>query len=149
MRFRLAVLLLAVAAGLYWFSAGSSPDARPEPAAELDLTAAFQGASAPQDAATVATMADEIANVIEWDGQQDQPALATGHAIDQMRTRTREFLVRGQSLGERHPRMRQLVGEYLEAKLGTAGGNVTAEQRAAWVAAYREVARAARYAIGR
>lgn len=146
MRFRLAVLLLAVAAGLYWFGRESSP--HPQPSAELDLTAAFQGPTAAADAATVASMCEETANTIEWDGAQPTPALATAHAIDVMRTRTREFLCKGESLGDRHPRMRQIVGEYLEAKLGVSGGAITPEQRAAWVSAYREVARAARHAIG-
>lgn len=148
MKPRIAFLLLALAAGLYWFGR-SSPDARPEPSPAIDLTAAFTGPTAGADAATVAAMSDEIANVIEWDGAQQQPSLATAHAVDVMRTRTREFLCKGESLGERHPRMRQIVGEYLEARLGTGGGAITPEQRAAWVAAYREIARAARYAIGK
>lgn len=147
MRARLAFMLLALAAGLYWFGR-SSPDPRPEPSAAIDLTAAFTGPTAAEDAATVAAMADEIANVIEWDGAQQQPSLSTGHSVDVMRSRTREFLCKGESLGERHPRMRQIVGEFLEARLGTSGGAITPEQRASWVAAYREIAKAARYAIG-
>ena len=146
MRTRVAVILIAVAAALYFFSAPvRSPD--PRPATEIDLSSAFQGGRASDDAATLAAMSDEVANVIEWDGAQTEPILTTGRSLDQLRTRTREFLCRGESLGERHPKMRQIVGDYLETKLGTAGGNITPEQRAAWVAAYREVARSARNAI--
>lgn len=146
MRTRVAIVLIAAAAALYFFSApGRSPEPQPRP--EIDLSAAFQGPTAADDAATVAAMADEVASVIEWDGAQAEPLLTTGRSLDQLRTRTREFLCRGESLGERHPRVRQIVGDYLETKLGTAGGSITPEQRAAWVSAYREIARSARHAI--
>ena len=146
MRTRISVLLIAIAAALYFFSAPSrSPE--PTPATEIDLSSAFQGDRAAEDAATLSSMADEIANVVEWDGAQAEPVLTSGKSLDQLRTRTREFLCRGESLGERHPKMRQIVGDFLESKLGVAGGSITPEQRAAWVAAYREVARAARNAI--
>jgi hypothetical protein len=146
MRVRIAVLLIALAAAMYFFAAPTrSPDPQPRP--EIDLTSAFQGETAADDAATIAAMADEVASVIEWDGAQAEPLLTTGRSLDQLRTRTRQFLCRGESLGERHPKVRQIVGDYLETKLGTAGGSITPEQRAAWVAAYREIARSARHAI--
>lgn len=148
-RIGVAAALFAVAAALYFFTAPTRIPPVPAPAPEIDLTSAFQGEHASDDAATVACMADEIANVIEWDQRQPEPALTTGKSLDLLRTRTREFLCKGQSIGERHPKMREIVGGYLESKLGTAGGSVTPEQKAAWVAAYREVARAARHAISR
>jgi hypothetical protein len=146
---RLAYLLIAGAAALYFWTARPSvaPPAPPSPPLEIDLSSAFQGERAAEDAATLAVMADEIANVIEWDGRQQEPLLITGRSLDQLRTRTREFLCRGESLGERHPKMRQIVSDFLEAHLGTSGGDVSPEQRASWVTAYREVARSARHAI--
>jgi hypothetical protein len=51
--------------------------------------------------------------------------------------------VKGQSLGEKHPRARAAIEEFLNAAAGTSGGPLTPEQRARWVAAYREVGRAA------
>lgn len=146
-RVKAALALFGVAAALWFFTLPAKTPPAPTPVGEIDLSAAFSGEHAADDAALVASLADEVANVIEWDGRQPEPVLTTGKQLDQLRTRTREFLCRGQPLGERHPRMRQIVGEYLESKLGSSGGSVTAEQRAAWVAAYREVARAARHAI--
>lgn len=119
----------------------------PAPPAALDLTACFEGPDAATDAATVAAMADEIANVIEWDGQQDEPLMTTGFAIDRMRTTTRELLCRGESLGSKHPRVCERVCEFLDAEVGNDGGELTAQQRAAWVIAYREISRAARATI--
>lgn len=148
MRTRIAIALIAVAAAIYFFAAPTrSPD--PLPKGEIDLTSAFQGPRAAEDASLLAAMSDEVASVIEWDGAQAEPILTTGRSLDQLRTRTREFLLRGESLGERHPKMRQIVGDYLETKLGTAGGSITPDQRAAWVAAYREIARAARHVLAR
>lgn len=145
----ISVLLIGIAAALHFFAAPTPVPQPPVAPPEIDLTAAFQGEHAAADAAVLASMSEEIANVIEWDGRQPEPVLVNGKSLDQLRTRTREFMLRGQSLGERHPRMREIVGEYLEKKLGTSGGSVTPEQRAAWAAAYREVARASRHAISR
>jgi hypothetical protein len=92
-------------------------------------------------------MSAAVAEMIEWDGKQPEPMLTTARSLDQLRTRTREFLCKGESIGERNPKVRQIVGDYLESHLGTSGGAITPEQRASWVSAYREVSRAARYAI--
>jgi hypothetical protein len=50
---------------------------------------------------------------------------------------------RGESLGARHPLVRDAIQSYLDAAAGTAGGPLTPAQRAAWVAAYREISKAA------
>lgn len=148
MRKALAVALILIA-GVMYVASARTPDTRPPVAPPaIDLTSAFQGQTASEDAATLASMAEEIANVIEWDGKQGSPVLKTGKSLDELRTRTREFMCRGVSLGERHPKMRELVGAYLQTQLGDGGGEITPEQRAAWVTAYREIARSARHAIG-
>lgn len=149
-RAHIAALMLAAAAGLYWFTAKPSPPpSPPQPAAEIDLSSAFTGPTSGEDAAALAAMCDSIADMIEWDGAQAEPLLSTGKSLDQLRTRTRQFQFRGQSLGDRHPKMRQIVGDFLIAHLGSDGGKVTVEQRAVWVSTYREIARAARHAIAR
>lgn len=150
MRIKAAIGLVAVAAALYFLAVPSkAPPSPPSPALEIDLSGAFQGPRAADDAALLAEMTGAVADMIEWDGSQPEPMLTTGRALDQLRTRTREFLCRGESIGERNPRVRQIVGDFLESHLGTSGGSVTPEQRAAWVKAYREVSRASRYAITR
>lgn len=150
MRARIAIALIGLAAALYFFTAPTrTPPGPPSPPLEIDLSGAFQGQKASDDAALLAEMSGAVADMIEWDGSQPEPLLTTGRALDQLRTRTREFLCRGESIGERNPRVRQIVGDFLESHLGTSGGAITPEQRAAWVSAYREVSRAARYAIAR
>lgn len=149
MKERIAVLLLAVAVVANYFAAKgkASIPAPPAPALEIDLSSAFQGPTAAEDAAALASMADAIADMIEWDGAQPEPMLKTGRALDQLRTRTRQFMFKGESLGERHPKMRQIVGDFLVAHLGEDGGEITPEKRAAWSSAYRDIARSARHAI--
>ena len=74
---------------------------------------------------------------------QAEPLIKTGVAFDELRVRTRLLLCKGQSLGEKHPRARTAIETYLNAAAGTSGGPLTPEQRAKWIAAYREVGRAA------
>lgn len=148
MRFRIAMGLIGLAAALHFFTAPTRmPPAPPSPPLEIDLSSAFQGPQAADDAALLGEMSAAVADMIEWDGKQTEPMLTTARSLDQLRTRTREFLCKGESIGERNPRVRQIVGDFLESHLGTSGGAITPEQRANWVSAYREVSRAARYAI--
>lgn len=147
MKFRIAMGLIGLAAALHFFTARTQPMPAPTPPLEIDLTAAFQGPRAADDAALLSEMASAVAEMIEWDGKQPEPLLTTARSLDQLRTRTREFLCKGESIGERNPKVRQIVGDFLESHLGTGGGAITPEQRASWVSAYREVSRAARYAI--
>ena len=147
MRTKVAIGLLVAAAAIYVATARTP--ATPLPAGAIDLTTAFVGPDAAKDASTVAGMSDAIAGMIEWDGTQSEPILKTGKSLDQLRTRTRQFLCGGESLGQKHPKVGELVGAYLTDKLGESGGEITPEQRDAWVAAYREIARSARHAIGR
>lgn len=148
MRFRIAMGLFGMAAAIYCFTAPTRlPPAPPAPPLEIDLAGAFIGEKAADDATLLAEMSAAVADIIEWDGKQTEPALTTARSLDQLRTRTREFLCKGESIGERNPKVRQIVGDFLESRLGTSGGAITPEQRAAWVSAYREVSRAARHAI--
>lgn len=147
MKERIALLLLAVAVGVHFLTASTAHTPTPNPALEIDLSSAFSGPTAAEDAAALAAMSDAIADMIEWDGSQEKPMLTSGKSLDALRTRTRQFMFKGSSLGDRHPKMRQIVSDYLDAHLGNSGGEITAEQRAAWVNAYREIARSARHAI--
>ena len=143
------ILILAVIAGIWWFSqpGPAEPTPAPQPPGELDLAGAFAGETAADDAAIVAALAGELADCIEWDQMTADPVLTTGVALDQLRTRSREFRCDGRILGEQHPELARRVGDYLDKKLGNAGGPVTPEQLSRWVAAYREIERAASRAI--
>lgn len=143
------VLGVALLAGAAWaWSSSSSPAPSPTPApgpapGGLNLRGTFVGPDAAADAATVSALMDELAAEIEWDGMQTEPLIRTGVAVDDLRQRARELRCRGVSLGEKHPRAREAIRAYLDATAGTSGGPLTAAQRAAWIAAYRDIARAA------
>ena len=66
-----------------------------------------------------------------------------GVAFDELRTRARVLRCRGESIGERQPRVREAIQAFLDTAVGTSGGPVSPEQRSAWAAAYREIGRAA------
>ena len=135
---------LAGAAIMWSMSRPSEPTpAPPAPDARLVLRGTFVGPDAAADAATVSALMDELAAEIEWDGMQAEPLIRTGVAIDDLRQRARELRCRGVSLGEKHPRAREAIKVYLDQTAGTSGGPLTGAQRSAWVAAYRDIARAA------
>lgn len=115
----------------------------PAPAGALDLRGLFAGEHGAEDAAVVAALTAELADEIEWDGQQAEPLWATGVAIDDLRRRARELRCRGVSIGQRQPAARDAIARHLEQAVGTAGGPIDAAQRAAWVKAMREIAEAA------
>lgn len=139
-----AALLAAAAVAWGWSSAPPpAPTPAPGPAPGLSLRGAFVGPDAAADAATVSALMDELAAEIEWDGSQAEPLIRTGVAVDDLRQRARELRCRGVSLGEKHPRAREAIKAHLDATAGTSGGPLTPAQRAAWVSAYRDIARAA------
>lgn len=147
MNIRVAAAVALVGFGLWYTAPTQDPAPAPGPPLELDLRGAFVSETAADDAALVAALADSIADCLEWDGQQPQPVLRTGVAMDELRTRARECLVRGVSLGDRHPKVREIVGDYLDGQVGNDGGELTPTQRDAWCHAYRQIARACRAAI--
>jgi hypothetical protein len=137
--------LIAAAALAWGYGGNQSPTPAPTPApdARLVLRGTFVGPDAAADAATVAALMDELASEIEWDGMQAEPLIRTGVAVDDLRQRARELRCRGVSLGEKHPRAREAIKAYLDGAAGTSGGPMSPAQRSAWVAAYREIGRAA------
>jgi hypothetical protein len=74
---------------------------------------------------------------------QAEPLLVSGMAFDELRIRTRKLLCKGESLGEKHPLARDAIGAYLDSHAGTSGGPMDDETKRKWIAAYREVAKAA------
>lgn len=138
-----AAALVAAAMLTYVNKPGEATPAPVTPEAGLDLRGRFVGPSAALDAATVAALCRELADELEWDGRQSEPFYRTGVAFDELRVRTRILRCRGESLGDRHPLARDAIEAYLNAAAGTSGGPLTPEARGKWIAAYREVGRAA------
>lgn len=141
-------------AGVVWYTEHSmvpvpepEPEPSPAPVVSLDLRGKFVGESAAADAASVCAICDEIARELEWDGMQSDPFFKTGVAFDELRVRTRKLLMKGESIGDRHPLARDAIEQYLNDHAGTSGGPLTPDGRAKWVAAYRDVARAAEAAF--
>lgn len=139
----LVLLAAALWSAMSRSPAGPTPTPAPPPPEAFSLRGKFSGPDAAADAAKTAALMDELAAELEWDSMQPQPLLKTGVAFDELRIRARLLLCRGESLGEKHPRARDAIKEFLDEQAGTSGGPLTPEQRAAWIAAYRAIGRAA------
>ena len=114
------------------------PDAGP-----LVLRGMFVSPTASDDASLIGALCNELADEIEFDGGQPTPYLATGVSVDELRKAARVLRCRGVSIGDRQPKARDAIAKYLDEKVGTDGGPLTPDVRAAWVAAYRDIGRAA------
>lgn len=146
-------LIVAVVVGLIWWT--SRPGAAPltpvvPPPGGPDLVAVFSQSDDPcqaaQDAADLGRLCKAIARQIEYDGTRPQPRLTTGQQMDDVRRWAREYFTAGKSLGVQYPLLVPAVKTFLDSQLGTAGGPVSLEQRAKWVAAYHTLAQSAEYA---
>jgi hypothetical protein len=140
----LAAGALLVAAAIAFMPQKSAPAPTPVPVPPdaFTLRGKFIGPSAASDAATFSALCAELGDCIEYDGQHDQ-RLKTGVAFDELRIAAREMRCRGESIGARQPQVRDAVHKFLDDAVGSSGGPVTPESRAAWVAALRDLARAA------
>ena len=134
-----AVALAGFAGFLYWQDQEKKPAPEPTPGA-LKLTPLFIGATAAEDRESLGVLCRELADCIERDGLQADPRLMSGVAFDDLRRAACECYTRGQSIGARQPKVKEAVQGFLESELGTSGGLVTKEKRAAWVASFREIA---------
>ena len=140
-RYLIAAILVVVSAVIYATnSRAPQPEPQPVPVG-LDLRGKFIGPTAADDAATLAALCDELAEVIAWDAGR---RLKTGVALDDLRIAAREGRMRGVSIGDRQPHVRDAIHAYLDQQLGASGGPVDDAQRAKWVAAYKDLARACR-----
>lgn len=139
-----AALVVAALMAMWWRApADTGPTPVPVPESEFSLRGRFVGPTAGADAQLLEALCDEIASCIETDGMKEQPRLTSGVAMDDLRVAAREGRMRGESLGNRQPHVRDAIHHYLDQAVGVAGGPVSPEQRAKWITAYRNIARAA------
>lgn len=135
----ITALLIALAMLPGWYS---TPQPTPAPdIGPLNLRGDYTGAKASEDASIIGCLLNELADEIEWDATQSEPALRTGVQIDQLRKAARTLRCRGESVGDRQPKARDKIAAYLEQHAGTDGGPLTPESRSAWVSAFRDVGR--------
>lgn len=132
-----------VLAAVMWLASGDKSPPGPAPAPTgLDLRGLFIGPTAADDSVTLGGLCDALAEWIEYDGTLSPPRLKTGVQMDDLRIAAADGRMKGVSIGARQPKVRQAIHEYLDGKLGTSGGPVSVEARRAWVAAFRDIARA-------
>lgn len=147
----LALAMVGVAVGLSLVPPADSMGPTPVPGAVggLDLRGLFTGTTAAEDAAALSRLCDELACYVEDDGARDRPRLNTGWAIADLRSVARDIRLKGQTFGDRQPAVRDAVKTYLERPeiLGVNGGPLGPQDRSRWVAAFRDIARAAELAI--
>jgi hypothetical protein len=139
-----AVLALVVAAAIAFMPSKPAPTPQPVPVPPdaFTLKGKFIGERAASDAIIMSELCASLADCIEYDGQHDQ-RLKTGVAFDELRIAAREMRCKGESIGARQPQVRDAVHKFLDDSVGSSGGPVTPESRAAWVSALRDLARAA------
>jgi hypothetical protein len=139
-----AAVALVVAAAIAFMPSKSAPTPQPAPVPPdaFSLRGKFVGPTAAEDAATMSALCGELAECIEYDGKHDQ-RLKTGVAFDDLRIAAREMRCRGESIGARQPAVRDAVHKFLDDAVGSSGGPVTPESRAAWISALRDLSRAA------
>lgn len=139
-----AMALLVAALVSLWRPIDAAPVPTPAPdAGPLVLRGSFKGPTASEDAATIGALTSELADEIETDGMADAPMWRTGVAVDELRRRARSMRCRGVSIGDRQPEARDKIAAFLEAQVGTDGGDLTPVIRAAWISALRDIGRAA------
>ena len=119
-----------------------TPTPAPVPPDAFSLRGKFIGPTAAEDASTMSALCGELAECIDYDGKHDQ-RLKTGVAFDELRIAAREMRCKGESIGARQPQVRDAVHKFLDDAVGSSGGPVTPESRAAWVSALRDLSRAA------
>lgn len=119
-----------------------APSPAPAPPDAFTLRGKFIGPTAGSDSSIMAELCSSLADCIEYDGNHDQ-RLKTGVAFDELRIAAREMRCKGESIGARQPAVRDAVHKFLDDAVGSSGGPVTPESRAAWVAALRDLSRAA------
>jgi len=139
-----AAVALLVAAYLAFAPSRQAPTPTPAPVPPdaFTLRGKFIGERAASDAIIMSELCASLADCIEYDGQHDQ-RLKTGVAFDDLRIAAREMRCKGESIGARQPQVRDAVHKFLDDSVGSSGGPVTPESRAAWVAALRDLSRAA------
>lgn len=144
--------LLALLAFMWAGRRQGEPTPAPGPAPDAPIVLAGKFSPHPEaaaDAARIEALFGEIADDLEWDNLQPDPLYRSGVAFDELRVRTFDMRMKGVSLGSRHPKVRDEIRAYLDRTAGTSGGPLTPAQKSAWVAAFREVKRAAGDAIRR
>jgi hypothetical protein len=146
-----AAAALGVIAVLSLASGPRAPAPTPDDSpARIVLAGKFVGPTAASDAARLSALTDELARVLQADGQREGgPRLKTGIQFDELRIAAREMRMRGESIGERQPKVRDEVCHFLNEAVGVSGGPVTPEQRAKWVDSFFEISREASRAAGK
>ena len=139
-----AAIALLIAAVIAFAPSRQAPAPGPAPAPPdaFTLRGKFIGPTAAEDASIMAALCGELAECIDYDGKHDQ-RLKTGIAFDELRIAAREMRCKGESIGARQPQVRDAVHRFLDDAVGSSGGPVTPESRAAWVSALRDLSRAA------
>lgn len=144
-----AAALGAVAVLSLTFGSRSPTPAPDDTPAKIVLAGKFIGPSASSDAAAVSALTDELARILQADGERPEPRLKTGVQFDDLRIAAREMRMKGESIGERQPKVRDAICHFLEEAVGISGGPVSPEQRAKWVDAFFEISKEASRAAGK
>lgn len=118
-----------------------------------DMVAVFAAnedrAEAKLHAYAMGTICESLADVIEYDGTLSSPKFVTGVQLEELRTLTRKYRMRGWSFADKYPTMGSTMESFLNDAIGKNGGKIDAEGRRRWVEAYRQIGKSCKYAADR
>lgn len=145
-------LAIYLAAG--WFRS-SPPNPSPTPTAP-DFRAVFAAwpdrDAAAADAIILATIFDSLADTLEFDAGRKtadgKPAarITTASQFDDLRLAVRDLRMGGRSFASRYPNLGPRIAAVLNEAVGTDGGPLSEEKRAAWLKALRTLGESCRRA---
>lgn len=148
---RAAVVVALVA----WFALGMpnpmapkpTPAPGPSPVADLDLAPAFATAAdqdkAKHDAHLLGHVTNWLADYLEADGARPKPKYSTGGQVEDLRVETCWWVTEGRTFGAQYPGLGPAIGDHLLVAVGPESADLTADVRAKWVRAFREISAAA------
>ena len=148
-------IILIVGYITYQQFAGNGSPIAPKPAPPIlgaEVMAAFSQTDnrqqAAADAKLLAYVCDTLAEILDTDGKLKEPQLSTGLAIDNLRRNDRIYTFQRRSLSTNYPALPNVISAHFEAIVGTSGGPIDDQQRAKWVKAFADLAKASHYAAG-
>lgn len=141
--------IVALFAAAFFFGGADSPTGGDDPGPP-DMRQVF-AANKDRDEArlhayAMGAICDSIADVIEFDGSLDSPHYTTGVQLEELRTLTRKYRMRGWSFVGSYPAIAATMEDFLNQKIGKNGGKIDAEARKRWVEAYRQIGKSCKYA---
>lgn len=146
---KLLLLVIVALAFIGWRLRQTSVPPGPAPS-ELSLVQVFASnvdrVQAKAHAKAFGDLCDAFATKVEADGRLVPPRLTTGKQLADLRRAAREIHFGETSLATIYPQLGPTLGQFLDKAVGVDPRDLDVTTRAKWVAAFRTIAAASRFA---